>query len=182
MPKTYELIREQFLSVDLDEAFEFFRNPANLQTITPPWLGFDLPGAPPACIKKGTRIEFRISLLGIPMTWRTHISHWDPPHEFIDLQERGPYVFWEHLHRLERLGDGVLMTDRVRYRLPLEYLSRPIHSLMVRPALESIFNYRYRAIQGRFAATERRITDQSLSGPVNGGGTSLEWNGAKRAT
>jgi ligand-binding SRPBCC domain-containing protein len=155
MAKPYELIREQFLPLDLEEAFEFFRDPVNLERITPPWLGFALAGAPPASIEKGTRIDFRIALLGIPMAWRTHISYWDPPHEFIDLQERGPYALWEHLHRLERLGDGVLMTDRVRYRLPLELLSRPIHALIVRPTLERIFNYRYQAIRERFGGPER---------------------------
>ncbi len=41
-----------------------------------------------------------------------------------DPQEHGPYKSWEHLHTLQPIGDGVLMRDRVRYRVPFQPLSR----------------------------------------------------------
>jgi len=147
---THELLREQFLPVSLEEAFDFFRDPTNLQVITPPWMGFFLAGPPPDPIEKESRIDFRIRLLGVPMNWRTRISRWEPPHAFVDLQEQGPYAYWEHLHALEAVGDGVLMRDHVRYRLPLAPLSAPIHAVAVRPVLDRIFDHRFRAIRDRF--------------------------------
>ena len=146
----YELVREQFLPLDREAAFDFFRDPQNLERITPPWMGFQLEGEPPSGIKRGTRIDYRIRLFGIPLSWRTHITHWDPPHAFIDSQERGPYKSWEHLHTLQPMGDGVLMRDRVRYRVSLSPVSRPLHALFIRPTLERIFNHRYLAVRRLF--------------------------------
>lgn len=146
MQNPYELVREQFLSIDLESAFEFFRDPQNLERITPPWMGFKLLGEPPKEVGSGTRIDYRIKLFGIPLSWRTHITHWDPPNAFIDFQARGPYKSWEHLHTLKRVGDGVLMRDQVRYTVPLSPLSRPVHAIFIRPTLERIFNHRYIAI------------------------------------
>jgi ligand-binding SRPBCC domain-containing protein len=43
----YVLEREQLLSVQPDEAFEFFADAFNLERITPPWLGFRVATAGP---------------------------------------------------------------------------------------------------------------------------------------
>ena len=32
----------QFLPVSITDAWDFFSNPANLKTITPPYMGFDI--------------------------------------------------------------------------------------------------------------------------------------------
>ena len=146
----HELVREQFLRLDQEVAFNFFRDPQNLDRITPPWMGFKIAGPVPSEIKRDTRIEYRLKLFGVPLSWRTHITHWDPPYAFVDSQEHGPYKSWEHLHTLQPIGDGVLMRDRVRYRVPFQPLSRPIHTMFIRPTLERIFNYRYSAISRMF--------------------------------
>ncbi|MDJ0876377.1 MAG: hypothetical protein QNJ02_13990, partial [Desulfobacterales bacterium] len=38
--KTFLLKRRQILPTDLESAWQFFSNPANLRLITPPWLDF----------------------------------------------------------------------------------------------------------------------------------------------
>lgn len=153
---TYELVREQYLPLGLEEAFEFFRDPRNLGRITPPWMNFQFKGEVPDEIVEGTRLDYRIRLFGVPMGWRTNISHWDPPYDFVDQQEQGPYAYWHHLHSLDPIGDGVLMRDRVRYRPPLMPLSRPVHALFIRPVLERVFNYRHEAVAKMFGALPLR--------------------------
>ena len=39
---TYELLCEQTLPLPLVSTFEFFKDPANLSRITPPWLNFEI--------------------------------------------------------------------------------------------------------------------------------------------
>jgi hypothetical protein len=152
--KVYRLEREQWIPAPIDAAFGFFSDAANLEAITPPWLGFRILTPLPIAMRPDARIEYTLRLAGVPLRWRTRIAEWDPPTGFVDVQERGPYGLWEHAHSFEDHGKGVLMRDRVRWGLPFGALGRlayvPVHA-----ALASIFDYRFEAIRERFAATAR---------------------------
>ena len=50
---------------------------------------------------RGTLIEYRLRLHGIPIRWRTKIVVWEPPHRFVDVQLSGPYRLWHHTHDFE---------------------------------------------------------------------------------
>lgn len=149
--KEYRLEREQWIPAPLVRVFAFFSEAANLEAITPPWLGFRLLTSPPLEMAKDARIEYVIRLAGLPVRWRTRICCWEPPRRFIDVQERGPYAKWEHTHMFEALGEGTLMRDTVRYRLPLGPVGRLVHAVAVRAALASIFDYRFERVRERFA-------------------------------
>lgn len=77
----------------------------------------------------------------------TAITVWNPPHEFVDVQLRGPYVLWHHGHTFESVGNSTRMTDEVNYRLPLGWIGRAMHSLMVRRDLKTIFDYREQTVK-----------------------------------
>jgi len=47
--------------------FSFFQNPRNLALITPPWLNFRVKQLSDAEVKQGTRIQYDIRWLGLPM-------------------------------------------------------------------------------------------------------------------
>lgn len=80
------------------------------------------------------------------MVWRTEISVWNPPHEFVDRQLKGPYKQWIHRHTFKDLGDGkTQIEDEVKYRLPLEPFGDIMHFL-IRRELEYIFNFRQKAV------------------------------------
>lgn len=145
--KTYVLERQQWLDRPIEQVFDFFSRAENLATITPPWLGFDLRTPVPIEMRTGARIEYRIKLAGVPVSWRTRIEEWKPGVRFVDVQERGPYRLWEHLHEFDSMGGGVLMRDRVRYALPLGPVGRVVHRLAVHATLHSIFDYRYHRIR-----------------------------------
>ena len=156
--KIYTLRREQAIPASVEPVFEFFSRAENLEILTPPWLGFRILTPLPVGMGAGTRIEYRIRLALLPVRWVTRISVWEPPHRFVDVQERGPYRLWEHTHRFTADGDGVRMTDEVRYALPLGGLGRLTHALAVRPALRRIFDYRFARVRARF---EPRVSDSA---------------------
>jgi ligand-binding SRPBCC domain-containing protein len=145
--RTHTLERQQWIGRPLEEVFDFFSRAENLALITPPWMYFDLKTPVPIEMSSGTRIEYRISLLGVPMRWRTLIGHWSPGSGFSDFQERGPYAWWEHHHKFHPMGGGVLMTDRVSYRLPFGWIGLVAHWLVVRRALDAIFDFRFERIE-----------------------------------
>ena len=139
MRRTLE--RTQVVPVPRDVAFAFFTEARNLEAITPPWLGFRIVSAPQR-LERGSLLDYRLRLFGIPLRWRTEIVAWHPPHGFTDLQLRGPYPLWEHTHRLTSVPGGTEIYDHVSYRLPLEPLASLVAPLTVRLWLDAIFDYR----------------------------------------
>jgi ligand-binding SRPBCC domain-containing protein len=133
------------------EVFPFFAAAENLERITPSFLGFRIITPPPIEMRKGTLIDYHIKLSGLPLRWRTEITEWQPNHRFVDLQLRGPYRYWHHLHEFRDVPGGTEMHDRVDYELPFGPLGSAAHALYVRRTLESIFQHRRRIIDGLFA-------------------------------
>lgn len=140
------LTRTLELDLPRDEVFTFFSDAINLERITPPELNFHIITPQPIKIERGSLIDYQLKLHGIPMKWRTEISVWDPPFEFVDQQLRGPYKQWIHRHTFTQLApDKTLIEDEVRYRLPLEPLGDIAH-FFVRRQLEYIFDHRQKVV------------------------------------
>jgi ligand-binding SRPBCC domain-containing protein len=136
------------------EVFEFFSNAANLELITPPDLNFHILTPQPIEIDKGTLIDYQLGLYGIPVRWRSEITIWDPPNEFVDTQLSGPYSQWIHRHTFKEISENeTLMEDEVRYRLPLEPLG-DIGHFFVRRQLEYIFDHRQKVIADLFGVDQ----------------------------
>ncbi len=138
----------------LDETFAFFADAGNLQALTPPWLHFQILTPLPIAMASGTIIDYRIRLHGIPITWKTRITEWNPPHSFIDEQIKGPYTLWRHRHTFgpDPAGSGgTLVRDHVEYAIPGWLLSPLIERWIVRPDLDRIFGYRQAAMMSLLA-------------------------------
>jgi ligand-binding SRPBCC domain-containing protein len=142
-----EFVLHASLSLPLarQQVFAFFADARNLGRITPPELHFEIV-SPPAAMQVGTLIDYRIRLFGIPLRWRTEITRWNPPNEFEDVQIRGPYAAWVHRHTFRSAGEGTLIEDEVRYRLPFGVIGRLAHPI-VRLQLRRIFSYRQRMVE-----------------------------------
>lgn len=125
------------------EVFSFFSKPANLEAITPPWLRFRIVSQSTPEIREGTELTYRLRIHGLPVSWRSRISVWEPGNLFVDEQIRGPYSSWRHTHRFEDLEDGgTLVLDRVVYRLPLGWLGAWIGGRYVVRDVARIFLFR----------------------------------------
>jgi hypothetical protein len=111
-------------------------------------------------MKVDTRIDYTIRLVGVPMSWRTRITAWEPEARFVDVQERGPYALWEHHHQFVALGEGVRVIDRIRYALPLGPIGLVAHALAVRASLSAIFDYPYDRVRNLLDDTEGREADE----------------------
>ena len=139
---TYTLDRELLVPRPLPEVFDFFSRAENLQRITPPWLHFTMRTPAPINIGPGAVIEYSIRVRGIPLRWRTLIESWNPPHQFVDVQAKGPYKLWRHTHRFAEVPGGTLISDHVEYELPFGIIGRVVNRLQVSRDLAKVFDYR----------------------------------------
>jgi ligand-binding SRPBCC domain-containing protein len=147
MSRTHQLARSQLVPRPISEVFAFFADARNLEVITPPFLRFSILTPMPIEIRTGSQLDYRLSLFGVPLSWRTRITDWQPNARFVDEQESGPYALWRHTHEFEVNGDSTIMTDLVQYSLPMGPLGTLAHRLFVRGTLERIFDYRRAAIE-----------------------------------
>jgi ligand-binding SRPBCC domain-containing protein len=148
----HQLIMATIIPAPLDEVFVFFSRAENLEKITPPWLNFRFVSPLPEKMESGALIEYALQVRLLPLRWVTEIGLWEPPYRFVDRQLKGPYREWIHEHRFEETDKGTLMTDTVRYRLPLGVLGKVAHRLFVRRDVEEIFRYRQKIIKEIFFA------------------------------
>lgn len=139
----YTLEVSQFLKIGMEEAWEFFSSPENLSKITPSSMGFVITSGPVKRMYAGQIISYQVSpFAGIRANWVTEITHVEEGRFFVDEQRFGPYRMWHHEHIFESLHSGVLMTDRVSYKLPLGILGRFAHWFFVKNKLRRIFEFR----------------------------------------
>ena len=141
--KVYKKEIVQHINASLDECWEFFSSPRNLQKITPESMGFEITDFDNRSMYAGQIIQYKISpLLGLKLNWTTEITQVKDKAYFIDDQRFGPYSFWHHKHFFEATPNGVKMTDVVHYALPFGFLGRIVNALIVSNKLKEIFDYR----------------------------------------
>ena len=148
----HRLESKQWLPITLQEAWDFFSVPANLDRITPEDMSFEILTGADEPTFTGQIISYRIRpFLGIPMNWVTEITQAVPRSYFIDEQRFGPYRFWHHLHRFTESDGGVLMEDVLHYGLPGgfvgELFGAPIHK-----KVHGIFSHREEILNEIFPA------------------------------
>lgn len=140
------------LPISLDEAWEFFSTPLNLQEITPDDMNFniltDIKGEK---MYAGQIINYKVQpFSAVSMRWTTEITHVEHRKYFVDEQRFGPYAFWHHKHFFAEVEGGVLATDIVDYAIPFGPIGRLANALFVRAKLEGIFDFRSKKLEQMF--------------------------------
>jgi ligand-binding SRPBCC domain-containing protein len=139
----YLLEREQEICTTTQKAWEFIKNPRNLNSITPPELEFEIVSAVPDTMFNGLIIEYIIT---IPFfgrrNWVAEIKHIREPFSFVDEQRVGPYKLWYHYHELIKIEKGVRVIDKVYYEVPYGILGKILNFFVIQKILKRIFDYR----------------------------------------
>jgi ligand-binding SRPBCC domain-containing protein len=153
----YTLERTTILPTTIDEAWNFFADPRNLDYITPEEMEFQVKTKLKAGeFYPGMLIEYVVRpFIGIPFRWVSEIRNVEEKKHFHDVQLIGPYAMWLHRHEFSLVQGGVEMKDIVEYQMPYGWFGRLLHKLVIRKKLEYIFDYRTRKIQFLFQRARR---------------------------
>ncbi|WP_372774566.1 SRPBCC family protein [Mangrovibacterium sp.] len=147
----YTLETKLTLPISVDEAWEFFSSPENLCRMTPKHMNFRITSGKPESMYRGQIISYQLSPIpGIRTNWVTEITQVDEQKYFVDEQRFGPYSMWHHEHRFIETSEGVLMTDKVSYKLPFGFLGRFSHAVFVKKQLMHIFSFRSQVLSSLF--------------------------------
>lgn len=147
----YTLTVMQQLPIGLSEAWKFFSSPKNLERITPKHMGFKITSGEPGKMYPGQIISYKVApLAGVKTSWVTEITHVEEEKFFVDEQRFGPYRMWHHEHHFVENDKGVLMTDKVSYKIPFGFLGSIAQSLFIKKQLKGIFEYRVKVLDEMF--------------------------------
>ncbi len=149
----------QQLPITIEQAWDFFSDPKNLNTITPDSMRFKTLSGDDRKMFAGQIIHYKISPFnGITMEWVTEITHVKEKEFFVDEQRFGPYKFWHHKHFFKAVDGGVEMEDIVHYKVPFGFLGKLLHPILVKPKLDEIFRYRKQKLITLFGDTTLPIS------------------------
>ncbi|MCI5072893.1 TIGR01777 family oxidoreductase [bacterium] len=140
----------QWFDKPVDAIFPFFCEAKNLEKITPPLLEFKVLNQSTPNITKGTIINYKLKIHGVPTRWRTLIKAWEKNVSFTDVQQKGPYKQWEHTHAFEPHSKGTLMLDDVIYQIPFGRLGLLALGNWILKDIMKIFEYRKKTTQQLF--------------------------------
>lgn len=143
--------QEQFLPISLDEAWDFFATPVNLNKVTPGDMVFEITSDVPDKMYEGLIITYRIKpMLNVAVNWCTEITHIKEKQFFVDEQRKGPYHIWHHEHHFRETEGGVIMTDIVHYDVGKWVFGWLASKLFVDKKVDEIFKYRFKILEQYF--------------------------------
>ena len=142
---------KQFLPISLDEAWDFFSRPENLNEITPKDMEFEILTDNIPRVYPGMIVQYNVKPFPlVKMGWVTEITQVEDKRMFIDEQRFGPYAFWHHQHIFEEVDGGVMMSDILHYRVPLGAVGKIINALVISSKVQSIFDYRFEVLENKY--------------------------------
>ncbi|MEP7264509.1 MAG: SRPBCC family protein [Bacteroidota bacterium] len=145
------LVQEQFLPISIEEAWDFFSHPNNLNAITPPHMLFNLLTELPDKMYEGLEIKYKVApVLNIPLTWITKITLLNEPHCFSDEQIEGPYKVWKHEHHFKSVDGGVIMKDILNYDIGKGWIGNIAGKIFVHNKVKEIFEFRKKKLEELF--------------------------------
>lgn len=153
---------KQFLPISLDDAWNFFSHPQNLNEITPKDMEFEILTENIPTMYPGMIVQYNVKPFPlVKMGWVTEITHVEDKKMFIDEQRFGPYAFWHHQHIFEAVEGGVMMTDILHYRVPLGIVGKLINKVIVERKVSSIFDYRFKILENKFGNSMLNLKERA---------------------
>lgn len=131
------------LPCSAEEAFAWHERPGALRRLTPPWDRVEILSQTGG-ICDGDRVELKIGSGLTAQRWLAEHHDYRPPHQFADLQVRGPFASWNHTHLFRPIDqDRCELVDEIHYKLPYGLFGACAGGGYVSSTLKRVFEYRH---------------------------------------
>lgn len=142
------------------DVFAWHEKPGALERLTPPWMQVRVE-ARHGGIRDGATVKLRSKAGPAWVAWEIEHGDYVEGVQFRDVQLKGPFAHWDHLHRVgpvavdahgadtrdDVVRDASVLTDEITYRLPWGAAGRLAGGRFVRKELSRLFNYRHAVTQ-----------------------------------
>jgi uncharacterized protein (TIGR01777 family) len=162
MPTSEHFSRRITLPVSAAEAFAWHERPGAFVRLTPPWERVVV-ASHTGGIRPGAVVVLKTKVGPLWLPWIARHTEYEPGRLFRDVQDKGPFAFWDHRHEFSPSGDASCeLHDNIAYRVPMGSLGRALGGGTIRGKLERMFAYRHRVTLGdltmhaRYAGVVRR--------------------------
>ena len=107
------------VSVSQAKVFEWHTKEGTLSRLLTPWDKITLVRKDRS-LKPGTKVILKIKKYGLSFKWIAKHTHYNPPNSFVDIQKKGPFASWKHLHEFVVKDENHSeLVDKVYYQTPL---------------------------------------------------------------
>jgi uncharacterized protein len=138
------------LPVPATDAFRWHERPGAFARLTPPWMDVRLERF--EGIRDGQQAVIRLRRGGVSFRWVAEHRGYVPGEKFEDVQKKGPFSRWQHVHAFEANGpDASVMHDAITFEGPLGGLA---NGALTRDITRQ-FAYRHRTLRDDLAAHAR---------------------------
>ena len=94
------------LPVSADCAFAWHEQPGAFTRLIPPWEFVQVKSADGG-IQDGAHVVLQTKIGMLPMRWVALHYGYAPGRRFCDLQKRGPFKEWRHIHQFDSISDPI---------------------------------------------------------------------------
>lgn len=149
MPKR-TFIKATRIPASADAVFDWHEAPGAFERLTPPWERVRLLHHEGG-IKDGARVVLGIGPWPFALRWELRHQDYRQGRSFTDVQVRGPFSSWKHIHDLIPDGpDACTLHDAIEFELPFGVLGDAIAYPFMRRKLERLFEFRHAVTLGAF--------------------------------
>ncbi len=141
------------------EVFAWHERPGAFARLAPPWQKLEVISQIGG-IRDGARVSLRTKIGPVWVRWDVEHRNYVEGVQFRDVQVRGPFAHWEHVHRVEPVDGGraCVLTDEIQYRLPFGVIGQIAGGAFARKELERLFEYRHAVTNADVESASRYIS------------------------
>ena len=155
------------------DLFDWHEKRGAFERLVPPWRSVSIIDSD-FCISDGAKTTFSVGVGLFKVKWEASHKGYEYPCQFVDVQNSGPFKFWEHRHLFfqQSQSGGSILTDEISYRLPVGRLGDWLLSEKIGKDIEQMFKFRHRRTKNdlsriaEFSGQKLRIAISGCSGLI----------------
>lgn len=129
----------------LEKVFAWHTREGAFERLKPPWERFEVIGRSGSIQNNGI-VKLQTKIGPLSMKWVVRHAEYIPEKQFKDIQIKGFFPSFVHLHLFEQFGASCILEDRIEYSLPAGQIGRLAAHRFVDRNLRKIFDYRHRTV------------------------------------
>jgi uncharacterized protein (TIGR01777 family) len=165
--KTQSFQRTITLPVSVGELFAWHGRDGAFERLTPPWEPvrvIDRQGT----IRDSDTTTLQMKVGPLKINWVAEHHDFKLNEQFCDLQVKGPFKHWDHIHRFEGNADRATLTDDITLALPGAAMGRLLGGRSVTKKLSRVFAYRHHTFRQDVETHQKHREAQTMHVAITG--------------